>query len=103
MIPILRPMRRWECARACGAMETRTDAETPFHNCPAMQGLTAPLVVAGARCKVEAVVREDYVGSEQVTYDGDGRPIMAVVTTRDDGNDVAVMAPCANMDGKAGV
>jgi hypothetical protein len=53
------------------------------------------MVPDGLRCKVEAVEREDYVGKEMVQTDGDGRPVMAVVTTRDDGNDVAVLAPCA--------
>jgi hypothetical protein len=53
-------------------------------------------VPAGTRCKVEAVEREDYVGGEDVQYDDDGRPIMAVVTTRDEGNDVAVYAPTAH-------
>jgi hypothetical protein len=48
---------------------------------------------------VEAVEREDYVGKEVVTTDGEGRPVMAVETTRDDGNDVAVFAPCAQLSG----
>jgi hypothetical protein len=30
-----------------------------------------------------------------VQTDGDGRPFMRVEVTRDDGNDVAVLAPCA--------
>jgi hypothetical protein len=53
------------------------------------------MVPDGLRCKVEAVQREDYVGREIVQTDGEGRVVMAVVTTRDDGNDVAVLAPCA--------
>lgn len=53
------------------------------------------MVPDGTTCKVEAVERDDYVGSEQVTVDGDGRPVMAVVTTRDDGQDCTVFAPCA--------
>jgi hypothetical protein len=49
---------------------------------------------------VKAVEREDYVGDEIVTTDGDNTPIMAVETTRDDGsNDVAVFAPCAQSAG----
>jgi hypothetical protein len=57
--------------------------------------LTAPMVPAGTRCKVEAVERGDYVGRELVQTDGEGRPWMAVVTTRDDGQDCAVLAPTA--------
>lgn len=53
------------------------------------------MVPAGTRCKVEAVERGDWVGDEVVHTDGDGRPVMAVVTTRDDGRDCAVLAPMA--------
>jgi len=67
-----------------------------FHRCPGLAGLSAPMVPAGTRAKVEAVEREDYIGAEDVQYDGNGRPIMAVVTTRDEGNDVAVYAPTAH-------
>jgi hypothetical protein len=54
------------------------------------------MVPAGTRCKVEAVEREDYVGRELVRVDGEGRPIMAVVTERDEGRDCAVFAPAAS-------
>jgi hypothetical protein len=53
------------------------------------------MVPAGTRCKVEAFEREDYIGKEKVQFDGEGRPIMKVVTTRDDGMDAAVYAPTA--------
>jgi hypothetical protein len=67
-----------------------------FHTCQALAGITAPLVPAGSGVRVRAVEREDYVGREIVQYDGNGRPIMAVVTDRPDGsNDVVVMAPTA--------
>jgi hypothetical protein len=49
------------------------------------------------RCKVEAKVREDYVGTDHAQYDEDGRPVSAVETTRDEGNHVAVLAPCVDM------
>lgn len=89
--------RRWECPN-CLATDLTHEAQphTRFHNCPGLRGLSAPMVPAGTRCKVEALVREDYVGAEDVQYDADGRPVMAVVTTRDDGNDVAVLAPTAH-------
>lgn len=63
-----------------------------------MAGLTAPMVPEGVRCKVEAVEREDWVGRELVQVDGNGRPVMALVTTRDDGNDCTVYAPCAMIE-----
>lgn len=87
---------RWECPN-CPATDVTnvTGPHTRFHDCRGLRGLTAPMVPAGTRCKVEAVERGDYVGKELVQTDGEGRPVMAVVTTRDEGNDVAVFAPCA--------
>lgn len=90
------PERRWECPN-CDHTDVTREARphTRFHPCPGLRGLTAPMVAAGTRCKVEAMDREDYVGKEIVTRDGDGRPVMSVVTTRDDGQDCAVFAPLA--------
>lgn len=51
------------------------------------------MVPEGTRCDVYAVEREDYVGKEHVQTDGDGRPIMSVITEREDGQDCAVLAP----------
>jgi hypothetical protein len=54
------------------------------------------MVADGTRCKIEAVPYEDYEGhSQRLQYDGEGQAISAVVTTRDNGNDAAVLAPCA--------
>lgn len=98
-IPILTPEQRWECPNCTQTEVTHeTQPHTRFHACRGLKGLTAPYVPAGTRCKVEAVEREDYIGKEDVTFDGDNRPIMRVETTRDDGNDVAVFAPCAYND-----
>jgi len=47
---------------------------------------------------VEAREREDYVNGEvvqTVDVDGKARPIMSIVTTRDDGQDCTVLAPQA--------
>jgi hypothetical protein len=102
-IPILAPEQRWECPN-CDLQEVTHESQphTRFHACRGLKGLTAPMVPAGTRCKVEAVEREDYIGDEIVTYDGDNRPIMRVETTRDEGNDVAVFAPLARSDGGIG-
>jgi hypothetical protein len=51
------------------------------------------MVLEGVRARVRAVLREDYVGGEDVQYDGEGRPVMSVVTERDDGQDCTVFAP----------
>jgi hypothetical protein len=53
------------------------------------------MVPAGTKCKIEAVEREDYVGRDLVQRNGEGTPIMSIVTTRDDGQDCNVLAPCA--------
>ena len=88
----------WECP-GCHVSE-RTRPVPPnasrFHSCPALHGLTAPLVRAGTDCKVVAVERGDYLnGAIQRTGD-DGRPYMAVETERADGStDRAVFAECA--------
>lgn len=99
-VPILMPEQRWECPN-CMAKDVTHESQphTRFHACRGLKGLTAPLVPAGTRCKVEAKEREDYIGKEIVTLDGENRPIMRVETTRDDGNDVAVFAPLARSDG----
>lgn len=102
-IPILGAEHRWECPN-CPATDVthETSPHSRFHACRGLKGLTAPMVPAGTRCKVTAREREDYVNGELVTLDGDGRPVMSVVTTRDDGEDVAVFAPCAVGRGASG-
>jgi ribosomal protein L35AE/L33A len=52
----------------------------------------------GERVNVTVREREDYVGDEVVTRDGEGRPIMAVNVERAHGNDVAVFAPMAKVE-----
>lgn len=93
------PVKHWYCPNC-----THTDVtyevrpHTRFHNCAGLKGFSAPMIEEGIECKVEAVVREDYVGNDIVRHDGEGRPIMAVVTTRDDGNDCAVFAPTVRIN-----
>jgi hypothetical protein len=93
---LLAPEQRWVCPN-CTATDVTHEAapHSRFHACRGLRGLTAPMVPAGTRCKVVALEREDYVGRDVVTTDGAGRPVMAVETTRDDGTDRAVFAPCA--------
>jgi hypothetical protein len=86
-VPVLE--RRWYCPN-CPSEARTVDGKTPHHLCPRLAGLMVPLTPAGQDCKVEAVEREDYVGRELVQTDGNGRPVMAVVTTREDGQDCTV-------------
>lgn len=91
----INPVVRWKCQH-CNTVGVTRDGETNrMHNCPGLAGLTAPLVPEGVRCEVRVHEREDYVGKALVTHDGNGRPVMAVETIRDDGNDIAVFAECA--------
>lgn len=90
------PTRNWECPN-CTATHTTREAlpHTPFHSCKGLRGLSVPFVAAGTRCKIEAVEREDYINGEHVQTDGEGRPVMSVITTRDNGQDCTVYAPAA--------
>lgn len=98
MTVLLNPEQRWECPN-CNETDVTHESKphTRMHACRGLKGLTAPMVPAGTKCKVEAKEREDYVGKEVVTKDGDGRPVMAVETTRDDGNDLVVFPACAGV------
>lgn len=101
MTVVLAVERRWICPN-CTFTDVTHEAQphTRFHSCKGLAGLSAPMIPAGSKAKVTSVEREDYIGSEQVRTDAEGRPVMAVITEREDGsNDVAVYAPTAN--GKA--
>lgn len=101
-VPILRPERRWECPNCDRTMVNRDGRKgTPYHACKGLRGLSAPFVPAGTKAKVETVERGDWVGKEQPQVDGNGRPVMAIVTTRDEGQDCAVLAPSASARGEA--
>jgi hypothetical protein len=89
------PERRWECP-SCDLQQVtrRRDVHTQFHHCRGLAGLWAPMVAAGTRAKAEVNEREDYIGSEQVQLH-QGRPVMNLVVTRDDGQDCVIFAPAA--------
>lgn len=90
--------RHWGCPN-CESKARTVDGKTPMHPCGGMAGLMVPLVPDGQRCKVEAVERGDYIAGELVQSDGNGRPVMSVVTTREDGQDCTVYAPAATAEG----
>jgi hypothetical protein len=96
MTPLITSLTEWVCPN-CTATDVTHEAQphTRFHSCKGMKGLTAPMVPAGTKCKVEAHEREDFIGGEIVQVDGDGRPVMSLITTRDDGEDCTVYAPTA--------
>lgn len=91
-------MTDWECPNC--HLQKRTQGplpSSPFHNCSSLYGLTAPLLRLGVKAKVTAHEREDYVGHDDVQLDNRGRPVMSVVTTRDNGMDTAVFVPTAHI------
>lgn len=97
-IPLLSTVRRWYCPN-CPVTDVTTEPRphTRYHTCGGLRGLTAPLVLEGTKAKVEAHDREDYVGNDDVRKDANGRPVMSITTTRDDGEDVMVFAPTAHL------
>lgn len=91
------PRQRWYCPNCVATDTTCTPyPHTRFHRCPGVAGLEAPMLPAGVRGKVEAREREDYISGDDVRLDGNGRPVMSLVTTRDDGQDCTVFAPTAH-------
>lgn len=101
MTVLVRPVNRWYCPN-CGKTDITHEAQphSRFHTCPKLRGLSAPMVPAGSKAKVELREREDYVNGDQVQLDPEhGRPVMSIVTTRDNGQDVAVFAPTATAKG----
>lgn len=102
-----RPKRRMICASGCQTVQlAHDDVDAPIgggaavlHVCAALGGIVAPLVDERLDCKISTVERGDYIGDEIVQLDTDGRPIMAVVTTRNDGEDRVVLAPQARRIG----
>lgn len=96
-VPILAPPeQRWECPNCDVTSATRrADVHTEMHHCRGLAGLWTPMVPAGQHCKVVAQEREDYIGRELVQLDGNRRPVMAAVITRDEGEDRAVYVPLA--------
>ena len=96
---ILDVWQDWECPRCPVTQRTRPlpPNGARFHNCAGLHGLNVPLVRAGSDCTMDALPRDDYVGSELVqTAPDNGRPYMAVTTRYSDGrNDLVVFAPTA--------
>lgn len=93
---ILNGEQHWVCPN-CDRREVTAGADNRFHPCPGLAGLLAPMVLDGVKCAVRAIVREDYVGGEDVRHDGGGRPVMSVVVDRDEGQDCVVYAPTAHV------
>lgn len=98
----IQPVHRWYCPN-CHKTDVSHEVRphSRFHVCPKLRGLTAPMVPAGTKAKVTLREREDYVNGDNVQLDPERRrPVMSIVTERDDGKqDVAVFAPTATAKG----
>jgi hypothetical protein len=89
----------WECLSCDLTDVTRVAGpHSRMHACAGLRGLTVPMVPAGTRGQNVTREREDYIGDEDVQYDGEGRPIMAVQTIRETGEDCTVFAPTAKSE-----
>lgn len=93
-VPVL--TQTWYCPN-CEAAARTVDQKTPMHRCRGLAGLMIPLVREGVKAKHEKVERGDWIGTEDVQYDADRRPTMAVVTETNEGQDCTVFAPAARV------
>ena len=99
--PRLRVRHFWYCPNC--KFEDITEEPRPhtrYHTCPKLRFLSAPLLEKHIKAKVELHEREDYVNGELVQLDPErGRPVMNIITTRDEGTDAMVFAPTATLRG----
>jgi hypothetical protein len=97
---LIRPNHHWYCP-SCGLTDVTHEPRphSRFHSCAKFGGLAVPMLPLGVKGKHEAVMRQDYVGAEKVQTDDAGRPVMSVITTRDEGQDCTVYAPTAMAKG----
>jgi hypothetical protein len=103
MTTLLIPRTKWVCPNCpVEAITHVAQQHTEMHVCKGMKGLTVPMVREGTKAIHRSVEREDYINGEAVQTDADGRPVMSVITEREDGQDVTVFAPTAKGSGAAG-
>jgi len=98
-VPLLAVVHDWYCPN-CGLTDQTREAlpHSRYHTCPKLRFLSAPMLPVGTKAKVELNERADYVNGDNVQLDPElGRPVMSIVTTRDNGTDALVFAPCATV------
>lgn len=84
----------WGCPN-CTLKALSYNHDTPGHFCRGFRGLYLIMIPEGMRAEHKAIEREDYIRDDIVQYDSESRPVMAVLTKRDDGEDCTVYAPLA--------
>ena len=91
------------CSECSSTLFLRVRSEKPvLHKCSGHGGMLLPMVQDGVKAHVTLVEREDYIGHEVVQMH-EGRPIMAVSITREDGEDRVIFAPTAVGGGANGM
>jgi len=96
---VLQAEQRWVCPN-CLAADQTVGQPNRFHDCAALGGLSAPMVLEGTDCRIRLVEREDYIGNEDVQM-VQGRPLAALRVEQADGrNDCVVYAPTAKAIGE---
>ena len=97
-LPTITPITEWYCPQ-CGATDQTQEARPHdrFHVCPKLRYMSTPMVRKGTAAKIELHEREDYVGGENGAAVNEGRPVMNMETTRDNGTDLRVYAPTAKL------
>lgn len=93
---LLDPTRYWYCPE-CGLrfVTKLLQPHSPLHQCPEMaNGAWVPYIEKGIQARLRINRREDYQGSDILTLDGNGVPVMSVTTLRDEGEDCHAFAPC---------
>lgn len=97
---LLDPTRYWECPACSAQFVTHIlQPHAPFHPCKSskMKGALVPYVEKGVKASLRINRREDYQGTDIVTVDGEGVPVMSVTTQREDGEDCMIFAPCIRL------
>jgi hypothetical protein len=89
----------WHCPACSRELYAPGRKGIPHHPCPKLGGLMAPMVPAGQRAGLKVIVREDYSHGQILQVDDEGKAAMAIVVTRDDGEDCSVLAPVATARG----
>lgn len=91
-------VRHWKCANGCG-MTKKTDIpepHAPLHQCYLLRGAWVPFIEEGEKAHQVINRREDYAGTDLLTRDGDGKPVMSIQTIHEDGReDCTIFAPCS--------
>jgi hypothetical protein len=97
-VALMNPEQHWVCPNCTFTDVTfQAGPVSRFHSCKGMALMSMPMVLEGTHAKVELQEREDWVGDDMVQTDAEGKPWMAAVVTRDDGQDRAVYAATATM------